>query len=78
VWVKACCVSDPGYRGNSGEWTFTIAKTGGGAISTGDTVTLATVDNFLLQVAGTQSGALVEADGSTAGPLSKFIVEYVK
>jgi hypothetical protein len=55
-----------------------MAKPGGGAISTGDKVILATMDGYGFRVTGPQSGAVVDADASTQADSTLFTVEFVR
>jgi hypothetical protein len=80
VYVQDGCVSQPGCLGTQyshGEWTFVIAKVGGGSIMTGDEVSLATVNGFYFRTESTQDGSFVLADSLTWGQAdSVFVVEF--
>lgn len=77
VWVTGCCLSTPGYAGWADEWTFSIEKAGGGAITTGDEISLATSDGFYFRTTGAEDRALVDADGTAPGQADTvFIVEF--
>ena len=62
----------PAYRANDpAEWTFDILKAGGGPIADGDAVSLRINSNlgrtFFFRVTGSQSGAVVNGDGTSQG-----------
>ena len=72
----------PAYRADDpAEWTFDILKVGGGPIADGDAVSLRVNSNlgrtFFFRVTGAQSGAGVNADGTSQGaPGTVFIVTF--